>query len=335
MPHRRRTILGLAGASALGGPAASLPRPAAAQGAAGNWPNQPVRLVVPFAAGGPTDVPARLIAEELSKILPQRVIVENRTGSGVVIGTEVVAKAPKDGHTVLYTTIAHSVLRSLFPRLPFDPVADFTPVVLVGQIPMILMVNKDLPAQDLPALIRLYRENPGKYDYASSGNGGAVHLASELFLRSAGNLRVNHVPYRGSSAAMPDVLNGTVSMIIDVAASALPYVQKGELRGLAISSKERSPLAPDLPTFIEGGVPGYEAYTWHMLLVPSGTPEPIAAALNAAVNRVVQQEAIKRRLTELTMQLAADTTQQGAVRWLRAEMDKWGAIIREAGITVN
>ncbi len=333
----RRTLLGLTGAAALGAaaPAAGLSRPAFAQGAAASWPTQPVRLVVPFAAGGPTDIPARLIAEELSKILPQRVIVENRTGSGVVIGTEVVAKAPKDGHTVLYTTIAHSVLRALFPRLSFDPVADFTPVVLVGQIPMILMVNKDLPARSLPELIKLYRDNPGKYDYASSGNGGAVHLATELFLRSAGNLRVNHVPYRGSAAAMPDVLNGTVSMILDVAGGALPYIGRGELRGLAISSKERSQFAPDLPTFIESGVPGYEAYTWHMLLVPSGTPGPVVAALNAAVNRVVQQDAIKRRLAEQTMQFAADTTQQGAVRWLRAEMDKWSAIIREAGITVN
>lgn len=335
--HRRRHLVLGSAAAAFGAAAApaTLSRPAIAQGAAGNWPNQPVRLIVPFAAGGPTDVPARLIADELSKILPQRVVVENRTGSGVVIGTEAVAKAPKDGYTVLYTTIAHSVLPALFPRLSFDPVADFTPVILVGQVPMILMVNKDLPAQTLPELIRLLRENPGKYDYASSGNGGAVHLATELFLRQAGGLRVNHIPYRGSAAAMPDVLNGRVPIIVDVAASALPFVQRGELRGLAISTRERAPFAPDIPTFIEGGVPGYEAYTWHMMLVPAGTPQPVVQALNAAVNRVLQQEPIRRRLTELTMQLASDTTPEGAAQWMRSEMDKWGAIIREAGITVN
>src|SRR5918998_3973111 len=161
--------------------AAVLASPALAQQAV--WPNQPVRLVVPFAAGGPTDVPARLFADELSKALPQRVIVENRTGAGVVVGTEVVAKAAKDGHTLLYSTIAHSVLRPLFPRLPFDPAADFQPVALLGVIPMLLLVNKDLPAKDLPELVKLFRDNPGKYDYGSSGNGGAVHLATELFLK--------------------------------------------------------------------------------------------------------------------------------------------------------
>jgi tripartite-type tricarboxylate transporter receptor subunit TctC len=335
MHRRRHLILGPAAAAIGAAGPVTLGRPAIAQGAAGNWPNQPVRMVVPFAAGGPTDVPARLIAEELSKVLPQRVVVENRTGSGVVVGTEAVAKAPKDGHTVLYTTIAHAVLPALFPRLPFDPVVDFTPVVLVGQIPMILMVNKDFPAQTLPDLIRLCRENPGRYDYASSGNGGAVHLATELFLRQAGGLRVNHIPYRGSAAALPDVLSGRVPMIVDVAASALPYIQRGELRGLAISTRERAPFAPDLPTFIEGGVPGYEAYTWHMMLVPAGTPQPVVEALNAAVNRVLRQEAIRQRLTELTMQLASDTTPAGAVRWMQGEMEKWGAIIRQAGITVN
>ena len=167
--------------------AAGLACPADAQ-QEGAWPSQPVRLIVPFAAGGPTDIPARLFADELSKFLPQRVVVENRTGAGVVVGTDVVAKAPKDGHTLLYSTIAHSVLRALFPRLPFDPVADFQPVALLGVIPMLLLVNKDLPARDLPGLMRLFRENPGKYDYGSSGNGGAVHLATELFLKRAGGL---------------------------------------------------------------------------------------------------------------------------------------------------
>jgi tripartite-type tricarboxylate transporter receptor subunit TctC len=163
----------------LGGAALSAPvlgiRPAAAQGA---WPNQPVRMVVPFAAGGPTDVPARLLADEMSKVLPNRIVVENRTGSGVVIGTDMVSKGPQDGSMMLYTTVAHAVLRAMFARLPFDPVADFTPVSLVGQVPVILLVNKDFPARNVQELIKLLRDNPGKYDYASSGNGGAVHLAS-------------------------------------------------------------------------------------------------------------------------------------------------------------
>ncbi|MEY4845238.1 MAG: hypothetical protein RL312_1519, partial [Pseudomonadota bacterium] len=261
---QRRDILGLAGAAAL----APFATPALAQA----WPSGPGRVVVPFAAGGPTDIPARLLADEKSKFLPSRLVVENRTGSGVVIGTDLVSKAPKDGQTILYTTIAHACLRALFDRLPFDPVADFTPAAYIGQIPMIMLVNKDLPARNLPELIDLLKKNPGKYDYASSGNGGAVHLASELFLHMAGGLKVNHIPFRGSSAAMPEVLSGRIPIMLDVAAAALPYMQRGELRALAISTKNRMPYARDLPTFVEGGVAGYEAYTWHMAMVPAGTP---------------------------------------------------------------
>ena len=160
---------------------------------------------------------ARLLADELSKTLPQRVIVENRTGAGVVVGSDVVAKAPKDGQTLLYTTIAHSTLRSIFPRLPFDPIADFTPVALTGVIPMIVVVNKDLSVNNLQDFIALLKANPGKYDYGSTGNGAALHLASELVLRQAGGLRVNHVPYRGEAAAMPDLLNGTIAMMVSIA----------------------------------------------------------------------------------------------------------------------
>src|ERR671916_1272629 len=263
--------------------AAVLASPALAQQAV--WPNQPVRLVVPFAAGGPTDVPARLFADELSKLLPQRVIVENRTGAGVVVGADVVAKGPKDGHTLLYNTIAHSVLRPLFPRLPFDPVADFQPIALLGVIPMLLLVNKDLPAQTLPELVELFRREPGKRDYGSSGNGGAVHLATELFLKRAGDLKVNHVPYRGSAARMPDLLSGRLAMFMDVAAGGLSYHQRGEARALGVSSDKRLPQVPEVPTFVEGGVRDAESYTWHMVLAPAGTPASAVLAINAAFNR--------------------------------------------------
>lgn len=323
MFHRRPLLAGLA--------AAPLAVPGILR-AQGTWPSAPVRLVVPFAAGGPTDIPARLIAEEMSKILPNRVIVENRTGSGVVVGTDLVAKAPKDGMTLLYSTIAHAVTRALFPRLPFDPVADFTPIALAGQVPMILLVNKDLPVRSIADLVRLFRESPGRYDYASSGNGGAVHLATELFLARAGNLRVNHVPYRGSSAAIPDVLSGRVQMILDVAAGAIPYMQRGDLRPLAISTRQRSAIAPDLPTFIEAGIPDYEAYTWHMFFAPAGTPAPVIQQVNAAVNRVMAMESVKQRLTEMTMDTRSDTTPETAKAFLDAEMAKWEPLVRAAGI---
>ena len=313
--------------------AAVLASPALAQQAV--WPNQPVRLVVPFAAGGPTDVPARLFADELSKLLPQRVIVENRTGAGVVVGAEVVAKGPKDGHTLLYNTIAHSVLRPLFPRLPFDPVADFQPIALLGVIPMLLLVNKDLPARDLPGLVKLFRENPGKYDYGSSGNGGAVHLATELFLKRAGDLKVNHVPYRGSAAGMPDLLSGRLAMFMDVAAGGLSYHQRGEARALGVSSDKRLPQVPEVPTLAEGGVRDAESYTWHMVLAPSGTPAWAVQSANVAFNRVAAMEPVQRRLTDMSMQLRADTTPETAAKWLADEIAKWESIIRDAGISIG
>lgn len=300
-----------------------------------NFPNQPIRLVVPFSPGGPTDIPARLVADELSKMLPQRVIVENRTGAGTVVGADAVAKAPKDGHTLLYTTIAQAAIRAIYPSLPFDPVKDFAPVALVGTIPMLMMVNKEVPANTLPELIELFKKNPGKYDYASTGNGAALHLASELFLKQAGGLKVNHVPYRGSAAAMPDVLNGTIAMMLDVANSALPFVQRGEVKGLAISSAQRLPQLPDMPTFQEAGVPGYEAYTWHMVLAPAGTPEPIVQQLNQAINKVMVMDTVKARLADLTMTTRSDTTPETTRKWLTDEIAKWEPIIKEAGIKAD
>jgi tripartite-type tricarboxylate transporter receptor subunit TctC len=326
----RRHLLAL-GAGGLAAPALGL-RPAAAQGA---WPTQPIRMVVPFAAGGPTDIPARLLADEMSKVLPHRIVVENRTGSGVVIGTDMVAKGPQDGSVVLYTTVAHAVTRAMFPRLPFDPIADFTPVALVGQVPVILLVNNNFPARNIQEFVQVLRDNPGRFDYASSGNGGAVHLATELFMHQAGGLRANHIPFRGSSAAMPEVLAGRIPMIFDIAASALPYARSGELRALGISTKERSPLAPNIPTIREQGVPNYEAYTWHMVMVRSGTPAPIVEAVNRAVNAAVNLPAVQERLTGLAMQVVRDSTPASASAYLRSEIETWEPIVRAAGIRAD
>ena len=326
----RRAVLA-AGTGLLTSP--FLPRAASAQSAA--WPTQPVRMVVPFAAGGPTDVPARLIADEMSKVLPNRIVVENRTGSGVVIGTDMVAKGPQDGSVVLYTTVAHAVTRAMFPRLPFDPIADFTPVALIGQVPVILLVHPSFPANNIQEFIRVLRDNPGRYDYASSGNGGAVHLATELFLHKAGGLRVNHIPFRGSSAAMPEVLSGRIPMIFDIAASALPYARSGELKALAISTRTRSSLAPNIPTFIEQGVDGYEAYTWHMVMVRSGTPQPVVDAIARSVAQAAALPAVRARLTELTMQLVPESTPTLAADYLRSEMGVWEPLVRAANIRAD
>jgi tripartite-type tricarboxylate transporter receptor subunit TctC len=320
----RRQFFGVAAVATLARPALS----------AGTWPSQPLRLVVPFAAGGPTDIPARLFAEELSKLLPQRVIVENRTGAGVVVGTELVAKSPKDGCTLLYTTIAHSVLQPLFPKLSFDPLADLTPIALAGVIPMVVTVNKDFPPKTLAELVALLKARPGEYDYASSGNGGALHLATELLLRHAG-ARANHVPYRGVSAAMPDVLNGSVPIIVDVATTAVPYVQRGETRGLAVMHSHRLPQIPEVPTTAEAGMPGLEAYTWHMVLAPAGTPAEVVQTLNGAINRVAALPHVQNRLSDLAMELRSDSTPDSARQFEAAEAQKWAGIIREAGIKVD
>jgi tripartite-type tricarboxylate transporter receptor subunit TctC len=321
----RRQLLG-AGLAAL-----TLPSIARAQG---GWPSQPVRLIVPFAAGGPTDVPARLFAERMGEVLPHRLIVENRTGAGVVVGTEAVAKAPKDGLTLLYTTVAHASLRPLFPRLPFDPVADFVPVALVGVIPMIVTVNKDFRAANLQELQARLKETRGGLDYASSGNGGALHLATELMLRRM-EARGNHIPYRGTAAAMPDVLNGTIPLIVDVATSAVPFVQRGETRALAVMDDRRLPQLPDVPTTAEAGFSDLTAYTWHMVLAPAGTPEAAIAAANAAFNRAAAQELVKQRLGDLAMRLVSDSTPASATAWLRDETAKWEGLIRAANIRVD
>ena len=296
------------------------------------WPAAPVRLVVPVAAGGPTDVPARIVADEMSRHLPQRVVVENRTGGGIVVGTEMVARAPRDGQTLLYGTIAHAVARAMFDRLPFDPVADFQPVALIGRIPMILLVNNDLPVRSLTELIALLRANPGRYDYASAGNGSSVHLASELFARTAGGLQMNHVPFRGTAAAVPDLLAGRIHLVVDVATTGLPLAQRGALRPLAVSSLTRNPAAPEIPTFAEAGLPGYEVNTWHMVMAPAGTPRPVIDAVNAAVNQAIATPAIAQRLRDLTMEVTAGGTPEQASAFLAAEIAKWEPIIRAAGI---
>jgi len=323
----RRSLWQLAAGLAASGPASAW--------ADQTWPNQAVRFICPFAAGGPTDVAARLVADGMTNALPQRVIVENRTGSGVVVGTEAVAKSARDGYTVLYSTVAHAVLRPLFANLNFNPVSDFQPVALVGTIPMLLMVNNDVPAKDLQQLVAMFRGKPGQYNYGSSGAGGAVHLATELFLKQAGDLKVNHIPYRGSAPAMPDLLNGNLTMFLNVASDGITSVQRGTTRALAVSSAQRLPQLPDVPTFAEAGLPGYEAYTWHMLFVPAGTPDAIVAQLNQAVNKAMRLPSVTQRFSDMSIQANADSTPASAAAWLKAEMEKWEPLVRASGITAQ
>jgi tripartite-type tricarboxylate transporter receptor subunit TctC len=212
--------------------------------------------------------------------------------------------------------------------------ADFVPVALAGVIPMVVTVNKDYPARTLAELRDRIRATRGGIDYASSGNGGALHLSTELLLRRMG-VGANHIPYRGTAAAMPDVLNGTIPLIVDVATSAVPYVQRGETRGLAVMDAQRLPQLPEVPTTAEAGFPDLEAFTWHMVLAPTGTPEPVIGAVNAAFNRVAADQAVQRRLSDLAMRLVSDSTPASAADWLRRETAKWEGLVREANIRVD
>lgn len=296
-----------------------------------SWPDRSVRLIVPYAAGGPTDTVARLLAERLSANLPQRVVVENRAGGSAMIGTEVVARAPKDGSTLLFTTVVHAVHRALHgTRLTFDPVADFAPVSLVGVVPSVIMVPPSSPVQDMPGLLQYLRS--GERAYGSSGAGGASHLGVEL-LKSMTGVRAEHIPYRGTAPAVVDLIAGRIALVMDSVATGAAQVRGGTLRGIATTGLRRSSALPDLPTVAET-VPGFEATTWNAVLAPSGTPDATLAAISTAINAALAEPALQARLVELGVELppVAERTIEGARRFVAAETTKWEKLIAEAGI---
>ena len=318
---RRRALLAATGALAI--------RPALAQ----SWPTQPIRLLVPYAAGGPTDVAARLLAEALSAALPQRVVVENRTGAGTVVGTGVVANGPRDGHTFLMATVAHVVNPVLVASLPFDPIADFRGVALIGTVPQVVLVNRDLPVRSLPELLVLFRSRPGGFAYGSAGNGSAQHLAAELLKKQAG-LDMVHVPYRGAAPAVADMLAGQVAMVIDSAATAIPMARSGQARALAVTGPSRLPQLPEVPTVAET-LPGYEAYTWNAFLARAGTAPEAIARMNEATSTALTKPELRGRLEELGVTVVQDSTPASVDSFLRTEADKWQQVLREAGVKAD
>jgi tripartite-type tricarboxylate transporter receptor subunit TctC len=310
---RRRAIL----AGAL------LPALARAQDA---WPSRPVRLVVPFAPGGATDIAGRILADSLSQTLPQRVIVENRTGAGVVVGSELVARAAPDGHTLLYTTIAHAVLRATVSGLPFDPDRAFTPILFAGAVPMVLVGSPGLPANTLADLVRLLRENPGKYNAAFSGHGSATHLGLEM-LRDLAKVEFTMVPYRGSGAIHADLAAGRVHLASPV---GLSLARDGTFKVFAVTTARRVRTLPDVPAAAET-IPGFDAYSWHMLLAPAGTPAPVVAAINAAFNRALTDPETARKLADQELEISGGTPADAA-RVLAEESAKWSRILAAAGV---
>ncbi|HVO90343.1 MAG TPA: tripartite tricarboxylate transporter substrate binding protein, partial [Casimicrobiaceae bacterium] len=238
------------------------------------YPSRPIRLIVPFSPGGAVDGPARLIAQHMSQRLGQPMVVENKPGAGATIGTELVAKSPPDGYTLLLASQTNAISASLYRHLSYDPVADFAPISLIGREPGVLVVNPSVPAHTLQEFIAWVKSRPGQVDYGSSGNGSGQHLFMALLASSTG-MNLNHVPYRGSGQATTDLISGVVSASIPGTAGMVGHIKAGKLRPLAVTGAKRSPQLPDVPTMMESGVPGYEAYVWMGLLAPKGTPQPI------------------------------------------------------------
>jgi tripartite-type tricarboxylate transporter receptor subunit TctC len=298
------------------------------------YPTKPIRLVVPFAAAGPTDIVARLIGAKMTEALGQQVVIDNRGGAGGNLGSDLVAKAPPDGYTLLMGTVAtHAINAALYPKMPYDPVNDFAPISMLVTVPALLEVHPSVPANDLKTFIALVKASPGKYSYASSGNGTPLHLSGELFKTMAG-VQMEHVPYRGSGPALIDVLAGQVPVMFDIVSSSLQHIKDGKLRALAVTSVKRIEALPNVPTMSEAGLPGYETYTWNALFAPARTPAPIIAKLNAAANRALADAPTRAKLIELNYQVVG-TTPAGLAEHVKTELAKWTPVVKQSGAKVD
>ena len=298
------------------------------------FPSRPVTLVVPSAAGGGTDTIARLIGDQLSKQLGQGFVVENRTGAGMLVGTTAVAKAAPDGHTLLVGLNGNMTVNpSLFAKLPYDPVADFVPVAMLATYPFLAVVNNDLPVKSIKELIAHLKANAGKIDYASAGNGTGQHLAPELFKMMTGT-QMAHIAYRGAQPAYLDVISGRVPVFFDNMSTAMNLAKEGKVRALAITSKKRSPLMPELPTIEEAGVPGYEYHTWFGLWAPKGTPQPVIEKLNAEITKALADPGVQQKIAA-GAGVPSDMPLKDIEPFMKAEIAKWAEVVKRAGIKVE
>lgn len=301
--------------------------------AQGTYPTRPVRMLVPFAAGGSTDILARLIAQHLTTRLEQQVLVENRPGGGTNIAAEFVVKSRPDGYTLLFGAAAMATNPSLLPSMPYDMFRDLAPITVIGRTPLVLVVHPSVPAKTLQELLALARSRPGGLNAATGGNGTIPHLATEL-LRFESGAPLIHIPYRGQSTAMPDMLSGRVPMMLESIPPLLPVIRNGELRALAVAEPERLDVLPEVPTIAESGFPGFSAAAWNAIFAPAGTAAPILAKLNAEVNSIMRLPEVTARFTELGARPVGGTPEE-MQRFLRAEVDLWAGVIRRSGATAN
>jgi tripartite-type tricarboxylate transporter receptor subunit TctC len=324
LPLRRRLLAGLP-AAAL---ATTLTRPAGAQA----WPTRPVKLVIPFPAGGATDIIGRTLATRLGTALGQQVVVENRPGAGGSIGADMVAKATADGYTVLMGTgSTHSVGPAINPKMPYDAARDFAPVAHVANAPSVLVVGAGFPARTVQELVALLRRSPGRYNFGSSGIGTYPHLSAEMFKWRAGGLFVVHIPYRGTGLVITDLVSGQIAFLMDSVVSAQPHIRDGKVRPLAVSGERRSPSLPDVPTFAEAGIGGMDISNWFGAFVPAGTPPEVLARLNREINAALRAPEVLERLERAGAEPAGGSPEQFA-RLIRADHENWKAVIKRAGI---
>jgi tripartite-type tricarboxylate transporter receptor subunit TctC len=295
-----------------------------------SFPSRSVKIVVPATTGGAIDLIARTLADKLTASLGQPVVVENKPGASNNLGTDFVAKSPPDGYTLVIVASSHATNKHMFKQLPYDPVKDFEPVVYTHVIPLLLAVHPSVGAKNVQELVGWIKANPDKAVYASSGPGSSLHMAAELFM-SMSKTKMQHIPYKGSSAAHPDLLSGRTAMIFDTVTAIRSHVKSGAVRGIAVTTLTRSSAVPELPTISESGLPGYDASTWGGILAPAGTPKDAVAKLNTAINAALKMEDVRARLTGAGIEIQGGTPEHfGNV--IRNEIDKWGRIVKEAGI---
>ena len=306
---------------------------AAAPSGAQDFPNRPVRIIVPFSPGGAVDGPTRVLAHELTKRLGQQVVIDNRPGAGATIGAEAVAKSAPDGYTLLLASQTNAISATLYTKLSFNPIDDFAPISLIGREPGVVVVHPSLPVKTVQELIELARSKPGQIDYASSGNGSGQHLfAAQLF--SLAGVTLNHVPYRGSGQATTDLIGGVVKVAVPGLAGMLPHIRSGKLRALAITGSQRSPQLPDVPTLAESGYPGYSAYVWLGLLAPKDTPSAIIDLLNREVLAALGTPEVKGYMANASIEAIGSTPAEFGT-FFRAERDTWARVIKHSGAKLD
>ncbi len=299
------------------------------------YPARPIRFVVPYAPGGPLDLIARAIGQKLTEATGQAVVVDNKPGAGGNIGADIVAKAAPDGYTIVMGAVAtHAINPTLYPKIPYDPVKDFTPVAMVAVVPNVLVVNPALPVKSVKELIDFAKARPSYLNFASGSTGSTGHLAGELFNALAG-VQMVHIPYKGGAPAMADLLAGQVQLMFDNLANALPQVKAGKLRALAVTTAQRSAFAPDLPTLAEAGVPGFDLTTWFGIFLPGNAPRDIVLRLNTEINKALNAPDMKDRLEKMGAEPPANNTPERFAAFIKVEFDKYARVIKASGAKVE